>query len=454
MGDVVDDAMDPRIAAWIETNLSCEITAFERQHRWRPAWYAEVTTSSAEHLSLYIRTDRPEAETDEAFLREYRVLQVLEAAGIPVPHVYGLCPEPLAIVQERSPGRPDLSTAESDDERAAVLHQYMEVLARMHQLDPSAFDGTGLAYPDGPREIAVGNFGMYEDKYRSAKRRPEPILEFLIRWIHRNAPLHRDRVSFLVCDVAQFMFEAGELTVVLDLEMACLGDPLQDLAAFQIRNTTEPLGDFARALRYYEEITGESIDADAFDFHAVVFATVTPISMNSHAFASLPTSSVLQYLEWFVHGCRWPLEIIAAKSNIALPEPPVLTPEPTRYAPMAESLVGAITALPAADEFETYERTATANLAGFVARAGTFGPPVARQDHAEVETFLGARFDTLEAADAALEDFILAAGPEEDARLLPLLYARVQRHCELFRPFLSRPSLANRIFTFEQLMGS
>ena len=454
MGQALDHSMDPRLTTWIEANLAGEITGFERQNRWRPAWFVEVTTADGERRPLYVRTDRPEAETDEAFLREYRVLQVLEAAGIPVPHMYGLCPEPLAIVQERSPGRPDLSTAESDEERASVLLQYMEVLARMHQLDPSAFDGTGLAFPDGPRAIAVGNFGMSEGKYRSAKHRPEPVLEFLIRWIHRNAPLHRDRVSFLVCDVAQFMFEAGELTVVLDLEMACLGDPLSDLAAFQIRNTTEPLGDFARALRSYEEITGEPIDADAFDFHAVVFATVTPISMNSHAFASLPTSSVLQYLEWFVHGCRWPLEIIAEKANVALPEPPVLTPEPTRYGPMAESLVATIANLPAADEFEVYERTATANLAAFVARAGTFGPPVARQDQAEVEAFLGARFDTLDAADAALEDFILAAGPEEDARLLPLLYARVQRHCELFRPSLSRPSLANPIRTFTQLMAT
>ena len=255
MGQALDDSMDPKLVEWIEANLSCEITGSERQHRWRPAWYADVTTTDGEPRSLYIRTDRPEAETDDAFLREYRVLQVLEAAGIPVPHTYGLCPEPLAIVQERSPGRPDLSTAESDAERASVLNQYMEVLARMHQLDPSEFDGTGLAFPDGPREIAVGHFDTFVDKYRSAKRRPEPITEFLISWIHRNAPRHRDRVSFLVCDVAQFMFDAGELTVVLDLEMACLGDPLQDLAAFQIRNTTEPLGDFAHALRYYEEIT-------------------------------------------------------------------------------------------------------------------------------------------------------------------------------------------------------
>ena len=153
-----------------------------------------------------------------------------------------------------------------------------------------------------------------------------------------------------------------------------------------------------------------------------MFATITPLAMNSHAFASLPTSSVLQYLEWFVHGCRWPLEIIAEKTRVVLPEPPVLTPEPTPYDPLAESLVGAIAALPADDEFEVYERAATANLAGFVAAPANGVHPWRAEDQGEVEAFLGARFDSLEAADGALEDFVRAAGPEEDVRLVPLLY--------------------------------
>jgi aminoglycoside phosphotransferase (APT) family kinase protein len=454
MIDALEDPTDRQLAAWIEDQLCCRITAFERQNRWRPAWYVDATTSSGEQRSLYVRGDRPETNDPDAFMREYRILQVLEAEGIPVPHTYGVCPNPLALVQERSPGRPDLSTAVSDEERASVLHQYMEVLARVHRIDPAKFDGSGLESPEGPQEIALRHFDSFVEKYRNAKRRPEPVLEFLIRWIHRNAPDHRSRVSFLVCDVAQFLFDAGELKVLLDLELAALGDVLQDLAAFQIRDTTEPLGDFAAALRYYEDITGEPIDADAFDFYAVVFATITPVAMNVYAFASLPTSNVLQYLEWWCHGCRWPLEIIAERSEISLPEPEPLAPSETPYEPLAESLVGAINVLPTEGEFARYERDATANLAGFVARAMRYGPLITRQDTTEIEAFFGAEFTSLDDADMALEAFVLAAGPEEDAALVPLLYRRVQRQCELFRPFLTRPSVANRMKTFAQLMAA
>jgi aminoglycoside phosphotransferase (APT) family kinase protein len=450
----LDEFADRRLAAWIEENLSCKITAFERQKRWRPGWYVDTWTSAGEHQSLYVRGHRPERDDDAPFYREYKVLKVLEAEGIPVPHIYGLCPDPLAMVQDRAAGRPDLSTAESDEERACVLNQYMEVLARVHQIDPGKFEGIGLEPCDGPREIVVGHFNRFVAEYRRSKRRPEPVMEFLIGWVQRNTPLHRTKVSFLVSDVAQFMFDDGKLTALLDLELACLGDSLQDLAAFQFRNTSEPLGDFASALRHYQEITGEPIDADVFDLHAIAFASITPLGMTSRVSRSMPTSSVLQYLEWWVHGSRWPLEIIAARSNVVLPQPEPLPPEPTPYDPLSESLVGAINALPADGEFATYERGATANLAAFVARTTQYGPPIYRQDKAEVEAFLGGQFDSLEEADAALEAFVLAADAEEDARLLPILYSRVQRHCELFRPFLSRPSVENRMKTFAQLMAT
>jgi hypothetical protein len=70
------------------------------------------------------------------------------------------------------------------------------------------------------------------------------------------------------------------------------------------------------------------------------------------------------------------------------------------------------------------------NLAAFVPRVMQYGPPISREDKAEVEAFLGREFASLDAADAALEEFILSAGPEQDARLLPLLYRRDQRQCK------------------------
>jgi aminoglycoside phosphotransferase (APT) family kinase protein len=451
--DPGDHAAEARLAAWLERELACQVSSVVRQERWRPGWYVAARTHGGEDLSLYVRGHRQSQSIAASFETEYQILRLLEAEGIPVPHIHGLCPDPLAIVMDRAPGRSDLSTAGSDQERAAVLGQYMEALARIHAIDPAKFEAIGMSRPAGPREAALGLFNGYEAMYRKTKRRPEPVLEFLIGWVRRNTPLHRTEVSFLVADVAQFMFDDGRLTAILDMELAYLGDRLQDLAALQFRDTSEPLGDIAAALRCYQAITGEPIDAEAFDYHAITFGCVTPISMTHNVTLAQPTHAVLQYLEWWITFCRAPLELIADRMGLALPPPAPLAAEPTPYDALAESLVMAIKALPAEAGFATYERDGTANLAAFMARVGQYGPAIHRQDKAEVEALLGERFDTLLQADAALEAFVCAAGPEEDRRLLPVLYARVQRHFELFRPFLSRPSVANRLKTFADLMA-
>ena len=46
-------------------------------------------------------------------------------------------------------------------------------------------------------------------------------------------PRERKQVSFLTGDAGQFLFEHGRVTAVLDLELACLGDPLADLGALR-----------------------------------------------------------------------------------------------------------------------------------------------------------------------------------------------------------------------------
>jgi aminoglycoside phosphotransferase (APT) family kinase protein len=444
--------LEQRLTAWIEETLACKVSSVTRQERWRPCWYVEARTGAGEDLSLYVRGHRTSKSTVGSFQEEYDILRVLQAEGIPVPRVHGLCPDPLAIVMDKAAGRPDLSTAESDDERAAVLAQYMEALARIHAIDPAKFEAIGMKRPADPRETALVQFNNYEAMYRQSKVRPEPILEFLIQWVRRNNPVHRTEISFLVCDVAQFMFDKGKLTAILDLELAYLGDRLQDLAALQYRNTSEPLGDIARAIRHYEAITGEPIDGDAFDFHAIAFGAITPISMTRNVAMVVPTHSVLQYLEWWVVFCRVPLELIADRMGLKLPASEPLICEDTPYDALADSLVEAIKGLPAEPGFATYDRDGSTRLAAFMARVGRYGPAIYRQDKAEIEALLGETFENPRAADAALEAFVLAAGPEEDARILPALYRRACRHFELFRPFLTRISVANRLKIFADLM--
>jgi hypothetical protein len=456
----LEDPVEQRLATWIEQNLSCEVLSVERQQRWRPCWYVDVRTRDGARKPLYVRGERliyaPETRREgwrENFIAEYEVNQRLEAENIPVPHVYGLCPDPLSIVTDRAPGRSDLSTTDSDNERAAVLGQYMEALAAIHAIDPAKFDGVGIPRPKARGDTALPLFDMFEKRYRAAKCRPEPDIEFMIGWVRRNQPQGRDKVSFNVCDTAQFMFDEGQLTALLDLELAYMGDSVQDLATLQLRNTSEPLGDIPRALRHYEEVTGQPIDGPVLDYHTIAFGVVTPMSMTENIARPVSTANVLQYFEWWILIGKLSMELMAAITNVTLPAHEPLTAEPL-FGAMSTSLVNAIEAIPVEPGFAEYERANTSKLGQFMARVGELGPCASRRDQADIQDFLGARFESSQAADAALEAFVLQASPEEDNRLIPLIYRRLQRQWEIFSPFVSRPSLLDvDLKTCAQLLG-
>ena len=140
---------EQRAQSWIETELGGRVVGAERQPRWRPAWFFDLERGS-ERLPLYFRGERGEADHGVYTLEhEMRVLQVLEGQGIPVPHVYGFCPDPRGIVMERSAGRANLASAESEAERSAVLdHKLVGVEAvgkhrRDESSDASAYQESG-----------------------------------------------------------------------------------------------------------------------------------------------------------------------------------------------------------------------------------------------------------------------------------------------------------------------
>ena len=105
-----------RAFAFVEKTLGGRIVRSGVHPRWRPAYYLDVEVDG-EIVPLYFRGDRGDLDHGVYTLEhEARVLIALERNGIPVPHVYGFCEDPLGIVMARVEGRPDLSTAETPEE--------------------------------------------------------------------------------------------------------------------------------------------------------------------------------------------------------------------------------------------------------------------------------------------------------------------------------------------------
>jgi len=446
------DEADRRLIAWLERTLGGEVTSIERQGRWRRAWMVEFA-QGAETKRLYVRGARFRDPLNYPLRLEFEVMSLLEANGIPTPHIYGFCPDPQGIVMTNDPGQANLGTAATEEERRSVLDHYIEILAAIHKLDPAQFVPAGLHLPKTSEEIALHRLDNFEADYRAAKTRPEPLLEYLIGWVRRNAPAHRRRVSLVTGDPAQFLFRNGRVTAVIDFELSFLGDPIYDLTPLQIRSFMEPLGDLRRAINRYVDITGETIEGKVYDFYNVEYCVIGSLSAAELLTRSEPGEDMAQSLEWAIQGNRFPLELMAYHAGVDLP--PLAPHEvlPARFAPMADHLVGSIRALQVAEGFQTYQRDrVVGRLADFLSYVAQHGPALERADIAETEALLDAKFDSWQAADTALESFVGKAGPEFDKALIPLFYRRMQRQLFLFEPANRAFPTPVRVLPFDELM--
>jgi len=423
----------PAAAARVEALVGGRIVGVEKQERWRPAWFLEVERPGGERVGVYFRGDRGMEQHGVYTLEhEYEVLRVLEAHGIPVPHVYGFCDEPRGIVMEKAPGRANLATAHDEAERRAVLDHYVEILAAMHRIDPAAFEAVGLSRPETAEALGLGDLPRWEKSYRARKQAPEPLIEFVLRWLHENAPRHRTRATFLAGDSGQFLFDAGRVTRVIDLELAYLGDPLADLAGMMSRDLSEPLGDLSRGFRRYGELMGEGVDVPTLLYHAARFLVVTPLATAPLVQAPPPGLNYVQYRGWNLVYGRGALAAIAQREGIALDAPELPAPQPTRFTP---AFAHAVELLRGPAE-KSYEADVSLRLAQHLAEVDRLGPQLEREDLDEASALLGCSLASPREADERLEAWAREAKPADTPALLRLLHRRTLRQEALLRPAL------------------
>jgi aminoglycoside phosphotransferase (APT) family kinase protein len=425
--------LQPAAVARVEALVGGRVVAARSQERWRPAWFVEVERPGGERVAVYFRGDRGLGQRGVYPLEhEYEVLRVLEAHGIPVPHVYGFCAEPRGIVMEQAPGRANLATAVDEAERRAVLDHYVEILAAMHQIPLAAFAQLGLPVPETPEALALGDLPRWERSFRAAKKQPAPLVEFVLRWLHENAPRGRTRATFLAGDSGQFMFEAGRVTRVIDLELAYLGDPLADLGGMLSRDLSEPLGDLSRGFRRYSELVGEPVDVPTVLYHAARFAIVTPLATVPLVASPPPGLNYVQYAGWAQVYGRAALAAIAQREGIALAPPVLPEPAPGRAGPAFAHAV-ALLREPAA---RSYEADVSLRLAQHLAEVDRLGPRLEAEDCDEVSALVGRRLVGWQEADAALEAFVLSATRARLPAIAALLHRRTLRQEALLRPAL------------------
>ena len=172
--------------------------------------------------------------------REHRVITALGATGFPVPRTYGLCADDGVIgtmfyVMERMEGRilwdltlPGLSR----EARRAVYLDQVDVLARLHTVDPAAI---GLGDYGKPGNYFARQVDRWSKQYRASETEALPEMDRLIAWLPQTVPAD-DQTSIVHGDfrLDNTVLHPSEprIAAVLDWELSTLGNPMADFSYY------------------------------------------------------------------------------------------------------------------------------------------------------------------------------------------------------------------------------
>jgi hypothetical protein len=221
---------------------------------------------------------------------------------------------------------------------------------------------------------------------------------------------------------------------VLDLELAHVGDPMMDLAAWRMRDTIMNFGDFNQLYARYEELGGAPVDIDAIRHHHVAFTLSNRMAFHSALADPPPGSDYMTNLQWCGETDLFAIEALADEMDIELGDVELPDPENSLVANAHAHLVASLRDLPVADEAAEYERRRAFRLARHLQRFDEIGRGCMAADLDELAAVLGRRPSTWQDGDAALEGFVLTDKGTHDEELVRLFHRRLWRAHQLMGP--------------------
>jgi len=220
--------------------------------------------------------------------REYRIMAALHPRGLPVarPHVYcddaAVIGTPFYVMDHldgrvfRDPRLPDLAPGE----RSAIYRDMVEVLARLHAVDPA---GAGLGDFGRIGGYAERQIKRWTGQYRESGLTDVEPMDFLMEWLPAHLPAAPETtIAHGDYRLENLVFHATEPRVIgiLDWELSTLGDPLADLAyncmVYRMSIPMQPgfegrvpdgIPSEADYVDQYRVLTGRSVGEDSWRFY-------------------------------------------------------------------------------------------------------------------------------------------------------------------------------------------
>ncbi len=432
------------VVNWIEKHFGGKVINIERQGRWRPAWFVDVAIGDKTH-ALYARGERTETFLAHSIEREYHVHKLVDQGGVKVPHVHGFIDELPGYVMDVVPGQQGFTEQTSPSDRAAVRSQFVAQMALMHSLDIEPFRQAGLRVPETPRDIALSHFDDSYAFYLSRRKRNDPAIDFVAKWVLENVQESTQPARCVASDAGQFLCDGAQLTALIDFELAVLGDPLIDLTALRVRGLWESHGDIPSLYREYEAYTGIPLDWQHLRYqtvaHAIVGPMIAQLGIDELLANPAPDVDYYTYAAWGCLPMKVALEAMAEFLGLALDPLPEPHPRPS---PMDDALfaMGAATDS-LADDTETaaYRKRKQQQLFAYIARQNAYGAQFEADYIGDVAALTGAIAQEARGADRILVNWVKDAGREHDEALLRLMHRQVCRQAHLMAvpgsPFLA-----------------
>lgn len=415
------NSTDQAVYDWLSQHFGSAPAAFYRQMRWRAAWEAEVVIDNVV-TPVLIRGSRGDGFTGPITMQqEAKIHDVMERHGVPAPRVYGIIEDPLAIVMEKIPGGINTELATSDTVKLSLRHQFIDALAKLHQIPIEEFGEFGMKVPSNGDEAAMS---LYEPCIRIVREKlqaldkPLGFVEFCARWLENNRPAGRNRAVFVTADSGQFMYSGDTLTGLIDFEVAYVGDPAAEFAGMRLRNTTEPLGDISALCDYYETLTGDCISKAAIEYHSAGFAATNSMLMWPLMFEPAADHDLLAYMQFIIATSRWGLSGIAEYEGVKPCDPAEPIACDIAFAAIPMHLQRSLDNIKTDDSNLNYQLASAAGLAQYLERCNRYGSAVLNANLEDARQLTGENLQTSEAADRAVDAFVRSAGPEHTTKLI------------------------------------
>jgi aminoglycoside phosphotransferase (APT) family kinase protein len=230
----------------------------------REGWFVDIESDGPPE-PLYLRLDRQGTEPLSAFHTlwvEAEIFRALHGTGVTVPRIVAVHPTEEAFLSERMPGETWFYRIRDPDEQVAVARDFIRNLAALHLLDPSELDIPSLGLPRPVPELVAEELGRMRQRATRRDGTIDPFVEVCIDWLAGNIPDYAGPVVLVQGDTGpgNFLYQDGQVTAVLDWELAHWGDPMDDIAWLSLRTVQDTFTHFPDRLREYEELSGRRID--------------------------------------------------------------------------------------------------------------------------------------------------------------------------------------------------